>query len=41
MKLKRTAKRGGEISYKNGKEYSGKYWNSKGEEVETAEEAQK
>ena len=31
----------GELKYKDGEEVSGKYWNSKGEEVETWEEAQK
>jgi hypothetical protein len=28
-----------ESTYKDGEEVSGKYWNSEGEEVETAEEA--
>ena len=28
-----------EATYKDGEEVSGKYWNSKGEEVETEEEA--
>ena len=29
----------GELKYKDGEEVSGKYWNSKGEEVDTEEEA--
>ncbi len=30
-----------EVTFKDGEQVSGKYWNSKGEEVETREESQK
>ena len=33
--------RSGEVTLENGEEVSAKYWNSKGEQVETAEEARK